>query len=120
MGHASKDCLPLLQAIESGLWMQLEWGAPMAVLQAGGLQAHVVEESPGEYRWCLEQSDRFAPPIAEGVSRKRMGAVSAAARAFLEGLAVTREAVRADRVVRRRSLRRRPTDVTKAWAERRL
>jgi hypothetical protein len=86
MGQVRKDSNPLQEAMESGLRMQLEWGAPMALLEAGAFQVHVVDEGDG-HRWCLEVTHRFAPPLAQGVCRRRSDAVCDAARALLAALA---------------------------------
>ena len=86
MGEGTWDAEVLRQAVESGLRMQLHWGAPVAVVDAGGLQVHVLEE-PGGHRFCVEHGDRCARPLREGVRPTASAAVTAAAAALVECLA---------------------------------
>jgi len=75
----------LEQAVASGLRMQLAWGAPVAVVESGGLQVHVME-GPHGHHYCVEWAHRFDRPLAEGSRALMQDAVLAAAAALTSAL----------------------------------
>ena len=78
MGARSAAHDVLEQAVASGLRMQLAWGAPLALVESGGLQVHVVEEADGHH-WRVEWANRFDRPLAQGCRSRPLEAVRAAA-----------------------------------------
>ena len=86
MGGRPAGLEVLQQAVESGLKMQLTWGAPVAVVEAGGLQVHVVEDTQG-FHFGVEFQDRFAKALRQGLRATQAAAVMDAAEALVDCLA---------------------------------